>query len=659
MNVINSKNLIICCFLALFANAVFSQQKQINALKEKLKDTSINDSLKIKYLGDLGWYFSGFAADSAFKYSKQALKLSEETNNQKGIAQGFNDIGIIHYRIAQFDSSLVYYKKSLYIRKKNNDSLGIASLYNKMGIAHNQLFSLDSAIYYALESIKIYKNFHQDKLVAMNLNNVANLYKDSKQFEKALQTHQEVLKIRKRLKDSVGFVYSYNGLADIYSYLEKKDSSEFYYKKALPLAKKLNLNNELSVIYNNLGTYYQNDGKSDVALSLFKKSLAIREKLNDVYGIVTSYINLANLNIDKKKYKIAEKQLHAALDKTKKINATEQLLFIYKGLISVKSNSYQPDSVKYYFAKFEHLNDSIYNNKVIAKITDIETKYKTAEKEKQIAIQKEELLEKELAIKNRNLYTILLISALLILGIIFYAVHKKNQFKKKQLQKEIDLKDALATIKTQNRLQEQRLRISRDLHDNIGSQLTFIISSIDNLKFISKDANQKLKDKLSNISSFTSDTIHQLRDTIWAMNKSEITVEDLHTRILSFVEKAKIASENINFEVNYDIDKNTSFSSLAGMNIFRVIQEAINNALKYADASKIEILLKKKEDEFEVIVKDNGIGFDINTVDLGNGLSNMEKRMAEIDGKVQVKSELKKGTKIIAIAKLRNTPNDV
>ena len=645
--------------MALFASSIFSQQKQINALKEKLKDSSISDSLKIKYLGDLGWYFSGFAADSAFKYSKQALKLSEKTNNQKGIAQGFNDIGIIHYRIAQFDSSLVYYKKSLDIRKSNNDSLGIASLYNKMGIAHNQLFSLDSAIYYALESIKIYKSFNQDKLVAMNLNNVANLYKDSKQFEKALQTHQEVLKIRKQLKDSVGYVYSYNGLADIYSYLEKKDSSEFYYKKALPLAKKLKLNNELSVIYNNLGTYYHNDGKSDEALSLFKKSLAIREQINDVYGIVSSYINLANLNIDKRRYKIAEKQLHAALSKTKKINATEQLLFIYKGLISVKSNIYQPDSVKHYFTKFEYLNDSIYNNKVIAKITDIETKYKTAEKEKQIAIQKEELLEKELAIKNRNLYTILLISALLILGIVFYAVHKKNQFKKKQLQKEIDLKDALATIKTQNRLQEQRLRISRDLHDNIGSQLTFIISSIDNLKFISKDANQKLKDKLSNISSFTSDTIHQLRDTIWAMNKSEITVEDLHTRILSFVEKAKLSSENINFEVNYDIDKNISFTSIVGMNIFRVIQEAINNALKYAEASEIEVHLKKKEDEFEVIVKDNGTGFDINTVDLGNGLSNMEKRMAEIDGKVQIKSELKKGTKIIAVAKLRNTSNDV
>mgnify|MGYP000315454022 CR=1 FL=1 len=109
----------------------------------------------------------------------------------------------------------------------------------------------------------------------------------------------------------------------------------------------------------------------------------------------------------------------------------------------------------------------------------------------------------------------------------------------KHLQKEIDLKAALATIKTQNRLQEQRLRISRDLHDNVGSQLTFIISSLDNLKYVTKDTNTKLKEKLSNISSFTSDTIYQLRDTIWAMNKNEISIEDLHTRILSFIEKAK------------------------------------------------------------------------------------------------------------------------
>ena len=77
----------------------------------------------------------------------------------------------------------------------------------------------------------------------------------------------------------------------------------------------------------------------------------------------------------------------------------------------------------------------------------------------------------------------------------------------------------MAKIETQNKLQEQRLRISRDLHDNIGAQLTFIISSIDNLKFGFTDISEKLGSKLSNISSFTQQTIYELRDTIWAMNK--------------------------------------------------------------------------------------------------------------------------------------------
>ena len=100
----------------------FAQQKQIDALKEQLKNRSLSDSLKIKYLGDLGWYYSSFSSDSAFKYNKLALALSKKTNNLGGISQAYNDLGIIHYRLSQFDSSLVYYRKSLPIRKKINDN---------------------------------------------------------------------------------------------------------------------------------------------------------------------------------------------------------------------------------------------------------------------------------------------------------------------------------------------------------------------------------------------------------------------------------------------------------------------------------------------------------------------------------------------------------
>lgn len=92
-----------------------------------------------------------------------------------------------------------------------------------------------------------------------------------------------------------------------------------------------------------------------------------------------------------------------------------------------------------------------------------------------------------------------LISFLILASVIIYFLGKRNQLKRMQLEKELALKEELSQIKTKNKLQEQRLEISRDLHDNIGSQLTFIISSLDNLKFISKTKNSKILIKLEEI----------------------------------------------------------------------------------------------------------------------------------------------------------------
>ena len=218
----------------------------------------------------------------------------------------------------------------------------------------------------------------------------------------------------------------------------------------------------------------------------------------------------------------------------------------------------------------------------------------------------------------------------------------------------------LSTIKTQNRLQEQRLNISRDLHDNIGSQLTFIISSIDNLKYVTKGADKKLKDKLTSISSFTSDTIFQLRDTIWAMNKSEITIEDLQARVLSFVEKAKQATNNsIDFKFKSNVTNQAKLTSIVGMNLFRVIQEAINNAIKYANATKVNITVIEKNNQVTITIKDDGDGFDIKNVDLGNGLKNIEKRVSDIKGNVFIDSKPEKGTVVKVQIPFKNTTNDV
>lgn len=208
------------------------------------------------------------------------------------------------------------------------------------------------------------------------------------------------------------------------------------------------------------------------------------------------------------------------------------------------------------------------------------------------------------------------------------------------------------------RIYTQKLRISRDLHDNIGSHLTFIISSIDNLKYLMSTSDKKVEKRLSEISSFASNTISQLRDTIWAMNKNTINYEDFQSRVLTFIEKAKLAKKHININFSSKVNSNIEFSSIIGITIFRVLQESINNTLKYADAAQIDITIIEHFNYIEISVKDDGIGFDLKTVVYGNGLENIQSRIEEIGGITEIKSEVGKGT-LIYVKLQKNTINNV
>jgi len=192
------------------------------------------------------------------------------------------------------------------------------------------------------------------------------------------------------------------------------------------------------------------------------------------------------------------------------------------------------------------------------------------------------------------------------------------------------------------------LRISRDLHDNIGSQLTFIISSIDNLKYGFDIKDGKLTQKLESIGSFASSTIDELRDTIWAMNKSEISFEDLQSRISNYIDKAHLSDDKINFSfvVDENVDLDRTFTSLEGMNIYRIIQETIHNSIKHGQATEIKVGVKQEEDNLQFEIMDNGIGFEPTKVETGNGLNNMKKRAHEIKAELSILSKKKKGTNI-------------
>ena len=292
------------------------------------------------------------------------------------------------------------------------------------------------------------------------------------------------------------------------------------------------------------------------------------------------------------------------------------------------------------------LRDSVFDSDRAKTFSELEAKYQNEKKEKELLKSKVAIANKELEIKKKNTQFLILGLISLALLIIIYLVYRQQKLKNSQQEQEYELKSAIAKIETQNKLQEQRLQISRDLHDNIGSQLTFIISSVDNIKYAFELKNSKLDNKLSSISNFAKSTIVELRDTIWAMNNSEISLENLQTRIHNFIEKAKEAKAEISF--NFTIEnglKNIVFTSIEGMNIYRTIQESINNSIKYADATTINIKAEKVDNSIQITIVDNGRGFDIETIKEGYGLNNMQKRIVEIGGQFGIQSDVN-GTEI-------------
>ncbi|MEO1627790.1 MAG: histidine kinase, partial [Bacteroidota bacterium] len=209
-------------------------------------------------------------------------------------------------------------------------------------------------------------------------------------------------------------------------------------------------------------------------------------------------------------------------------------------------------------------------------------------------------------------------------------------------------KKRLAALKIERELQTERERISRDLHDNIGAQLTNITYKLDMAAHLSK--NEEDARKMERVSDETRNTMKLLRDTIWALDKDEFSFEDLAGRLQLYVNK--LEGIDIAFSVRKQIETDWMISSKEVLHLFRILQEAIQNIIKHANASRAEIVFNIKAQAFEIVVMDNGKGMTNNAADGSShyGLDNMAFRAREIGADFSTQTNRPQGT-VVSIVK--------
>ncbi len=546
------------------------------------------------------------------------------------------------------DSIVALFQKNVKNAEKISYELGIADAYSQLGLVYSYQGKYEESTKSTIEAITIYEKLNKkDKIAGYYAGMGYSMkYRD---FKKALYYMQKGKAVAEANKLEVILKDIYNNYGVLKEINNELDSALYYFNRGLEI--KIKINDTIGVPYSwsNMAGVYGLQENFSKSREYFNKSLQQRLVWADSLGIAENYTQLGEVFMAEKKWSNAIPFMHKSLPISLKKQYQNLTQYNYKMLSDIYKKLNNADSALYYFEQYSAVKDSVHSIKVQESIAALNIEYETEKKQNEILKQRAQLAEKDLEVRRKNTFIYGSLGLALILGLLGYLLYNQQKLKNHQLQKEGELTAALAKIETQNKLQEQRLRISRDLHDNIGAQLTFIISSIDNLKYGFTDISEKLGHKLTGISNFTSQTIYELRDTIWAMNKENITFEDLQARIANFIEHAKNASERTEFSFNIDknVDETHVFSSVEGMNIYRIIQESVNNSLKYASAAKIEVNISEMENQYHIEIADNGIGFDQDTIEPGNGLNNMKKRSREIGGTIQFISEKNKGTKIL------------
>jgi len=611
----------------------------------ELQLQTAKDSNRVKILCDLCWEYRFVSAEHALKYGNEALELANQLGYKKGIAQSYNDMGIILIDQGKYNKAIESFNKSMEIRITLQDSAGVAALYNKIGIVYQKKGELKKALENQIEALKIYEKFKSDLWIGYCLNNIAIVHQNLGNLDKSLEYHQRALEYRIKMQDEYGEGGSYGNIANVFVKLQDTIKAIEYYNKALNIFRRINNDESISAMLSNLGNIYIAKGKEQIALELLDESLLIREKLGDKKGIASSLLKIGEAYTNLGLYKKASVVLYQGLAIAKEIGVVEEEMAGYINLAKMYALQHKLDSAFKNMSLYISTKDSVYNNRLEQQIIDVQTRYETEKMEQDIYLLQNQNELAKINLKQQRTENLLLI--LIIISIIGTAIFTYYRYKLKQkaaLDNAIILHNEQKIKAVLEGQEEERRRIARELHDGVGQKLAGLKLNCSGI--ISDDKTDPTSSALKNLSNLIDDTAEEVRGISHQMLPKELEQFGLIPAIEGLIESSfKSSVIHSSFE-HFGVNNRLSYS--IELAIYRILQELVSNILKHANATEVKTELLKRRNSVLLIIEDNGIGFDHSQKkDHGIGLMNIESRVEAVNGNLSYESEPGKGTVVI------------
>ncbi|MFY8000799.1 MAG: tetratricopeptide repeat protein [Candidatus Kapaibacteriota bacterium] len=580
------------------------------------------------------------STEQAMSLYRAVRQSAQEQGFRKEITAAVNGIGMIYLMQSRLDSALITFQQALITLDTSNHRMGI-TLHNNIGTVFLKRTLFDSAIAEFILSLRIAERMNAEDMQVPILGNIGNVYGDFKKYDKALEFNLRAVKIAERLRNERFLAVLYSNIAGDYAGKQEYEAALEYLRKAVMIKEKLQMKSSLAYSYGVIADIYTLTKKPSLAIEPLQKAIKIEEELGQTQQFIESYAKITLAYFHLKDFKQAVHYGKKAFDladtipdfRFEKRMASEYLGYAYEGLGNYKE-------ALYYQRVYTALQDSIYNQESASKIAEIQTKYDTELKDKEILQQQLTISTQNASLQQRNFFIIGMVSLVAVLGLLI------NRFRlKRRADAEIQRKnEEIAVLERTQALERERRRISQDIHDEVGSGLTKILMLSQN----AADTTQPNKE----ISNTAQGVIDGMQEIIWSINPKNDTLQSLIAFIRSYGrEFVHAAGMNIVVEAPEGLAA-TPLRTDVRRNVFLAVKEALNNAVKYSAATEIRIGLEVQPSAYSFTIADNGKGFvpdgeSLPTVRGGNGLKNMRFRIEEIGGNFRLDSAPNEGTRIV------------
>jgi signal transduction histidine kinase len=606
-------------------------QDAIDSLKNRLASTS--GKARIEILSNLSSEYAYVNADTARKYGLQALAmLNDEPVHLRAVT--LHHLAITHQVQSDYTQALAYDAEALTIAEHLRDTLFRANLLNNIGILYDEQGQYKTALDYYLQADAIYSEKKQSDKLALVKVNLGVVYKGLRDFEQSARHYRQAERQFTELGNDYGAAVCHVNMGSVFLAMHAYDSALKYSLLAEREFAKLKFVRFEAVAIGNAGVAFGHLGDEKTGMAYLQRAVDMHTQNNNVKEWSFCLQKLAELYAQQGKAAQALPLAELALAKANEARVWQQQADAHDLLarLHVRMGNYQ----KAYAARQAHLQvrDSLFERERMQQIRDLHVRYETAEKERALAESRVTLAERELKIRQQNSQLAAVAMALLVvvggalLVVRYYAIRQQR----------LALKAALAEAKTQNALHQERIRISHELHDNIGSHLTFVNASVAALR--KENDSQRLGD----IQQLTADAIRELRKTVWLMHRENATAEEFVIKLRDYLPALPVPR----IHVSLTGPTHQLLPSRLADQLFRFIQEGVTNAIKHAQANEIKVRLTVSEKEMTAEVTDDGHGFDSALPAVGIGLQTMRTRVESEGGSLVLSTARNSGTRITA-----------